>query len=122
VFYGRAGLLDHGVVGNGKVAAGVVAGEEDGDVVDGRGRVGGIGGEGHAAVGGDVEGDFHLVYMCVSQGAVEEQGRQHTTAQGRPGLRRIQDGKAGGVDLAIGNGKVEAELGEGGGQKQREQR
>ena len=58
--------MDHGVVGDGEVSAGGVTGEEDGDVVDGRGRAGGIGGEGHAAVGGDVEGDFHLVCLCVS--------------------------------------------------------
>ena len=62
VLDGRAGLLDHGVVGQGEVAAGGVGREEDGDVVDGGGRVGGVRREGHPAVGGDVEGDFHFIW------------------------------------------------------------
>jgi hypothetical protein len=62
VLHGATGLLEHdvaqagvvgrgGAVGDGEVAASVVAREEDADVVDLTGAVVGVRGEGEAAVG-----------------------------------------------------------------------
>ncbi len=76
VLYRAAGLREHdvaqagvvgrgGAVGDGEVAPRVVAGQEDADVVDLRGAVLGVGREGEAAVGGDVEGDFDEVWSVL---------------------------------------------------------
>lgn len=73
---GAAGLREHdvaqagvvgrgGAVGDGEVAARVVARQEDGDVVDLRGAVLGVGWEREAAVGGHVEGDFDEVWTVL---------------------------------------------------------
>lgn len=48
-----------GSVCDGEIFTGGVRGEKDGDVVDLGGGVWGVRGEGEAAVGCDVEGDFY---------------------------------------------------------------
>ena len=106
----QAGIVGRGgAVGDGEVAPRVVAGQEDGDVVDLGGTVLGVGGKGEAAVGGDVEGDFDEVWrvlggVCDCEGG--ERQRQ-TSAEGCARLWGIHNNQARRVDLAVSNGEVD---------------
>lgn len=55
-----------------------------------------MGGEGHAAVGGDVQGDFHLVWMCVSRLDVRlKRGGNIPPPKGVPGCGAFKMAKPG---------------------------
>ena len=96
VLHGAAGLREHdvaqagivgrgGAVGDGEVAPRVVAGQEDGDVVDLGGAALGVGREGEAAVGGDVEGDFDEVWRVLGGVCDREGVRDRPPPRGVPG-------------------------------------